>query len=105
MGFLVFTGQSIAKVFFISSFTFGIMSMYGHNTMRDLSSAGSFLMMGTVGLFILGIVNIFFKSAFIYFVSSFIGVILFTLFTAYDTQKVKELYFHNRGSENIASKL
>ena len=103
--FIVFTGESIARVFFITASTFGAMSIYGHNTKKDLSSMGSFLMMGAVGLLISGIVNIFLKSSAIYFISSVIGVIVFTLFTAYDTQRVKELYYQNQGSEGVASKL
>ena len=103
--FIVFTGESIARVFFITASTFGAMSIYGHNTKKDLSSMGSFLMMGAVGLLISGVVNIFLKSSAIYFISSVIGVVVFTLFTAYDTQRVKELYYQNQGSEGVASKL
>ena len=103
--FIVFTGESIARVFFIIASTFGAMSIYGHSTKKDLSSMGSFLMMGTVGLLISGVVNIFLKSSAIYFISSVIGVVVFTLFTAYDTQRVKELYYQNQGSEGVASKL
>jgi len=103
--FIVFTGESIARVFFITASTFGAMSIYGHNTKKDLSSMGSFLMMGAVGLLISGIVNIFLKSSALYFISSVIGVVVFTLFTAYDTQRVKELYYQNQGSEGVASKL
>lgn len=103
--FIVFTGESIARVFFITASTFGAMSIYGHNTKRDLSSMGSFLMMGAVGLLISGIVNIFLKSSAIYFISSVIGVIVFTLFTTYDTQRIKSLYYQNQGNEQVASKL
>ena len=103
--FIIFTGESIARVFFISASTFGAMSIYGHSTKRDLSSMGSFLMMGTVGLLISGVVNILLKSPAIYFISSVIGVVVFTLFTAYDTQRIKELYYQNQGSEDVASKL
>ena len=103
--FIVFTGESIARVFFITASTFGAMSIYAHNTKKDLSSMGSFLMMGAVGLLISGVVNIFLQSSAIYFISSMIGVVVFTLFTAYDTQRVKELYYQNQGSEGVASKL
>ncbi|WP_236870121.1 Bax inhibitor-1/YccA family protein [Candidatus Bandiella numerosa] len=103
--FIVFTGESIARVFFITASTFGAMSIYGHNTKRDLSSMGSFLMMGAVGLLISGVVNIFLKSSAIYFISSVIGVVVFTLFTAYDTQRIKSLYYQNQGNEQVASKL
>ena len=103
--FIVFTGESLARVFFITASTFGAMSIYGHNTKRDLSSMGSFLMMGAVGLLISGIINIFLKSSAIYFISSVIGVVVFTLFTAYDTQRIKSLYYQNQGNEQVASKL
>lgn len=103
--FMVFTGESIARVFFITSATFGTMSIYGHNTKKDLSSMGSFLMIGAIWLMISGIVNIFLKGSAIYFISSVIGVIVFTLFTAYDTQRIKELYYQNHGSEQVASKI
>lgn len=103
--FLVFTGQSIAKVFFIGSSTFATMSIYGHNTKKDLSSLNSFLIMGSIGLLISTIVNIFLKSSAIYFISSFIGIIIFTLFTAYDTQRIKELYYENEGDEKSCKKL
>ena len=103
--FMIFTSESIARVFFITASTFGIMSIYGHNSKKDLSSMGSFVMMGAIGLIITGILNIFLKSSALSFISSIAGVVVFTLFTAYDTQKVKELYYQNQGSEQIASKL
>jgi FtsH-binding integral membrane protein len=103
--FLGFTGESVARVFFITSSTFGAMSVYGHSTKKDLSSMGSFLMMGSVGLLLSGIVNIFLQSSAIHFISSIIGVIVFTLFTAYDTQKVKELYYQSQGDERKAFKI
>lgn len=103
--FIVFTGESIARVFFITASTFGTMSIYGNNTKKDLSSMSSFLMMGAIGLLISGIINILLQSPAIYFISSTIGVIVFTLFTAYDTQKIKELYYQNVGSEELTSKL
>ena len=103
--FIVFTGESIARVFFITASPFGAMSIYGHNTKKDLSSMGSFLMMGAVGLLISGVVNIVLKSSAIYFISSVIGVVVFTLFTAYDTQRVKELYYQNQGNEGVVPKI
>ena len=103
--FIVFTGESIARVFFITASTFGVMSIYGNNTKKDLSSIGSFLIMGATGLLISSIVNIFLQSSAIYFISSVIGVIVFTLFTAYDTQRIKELYYQSQGDEELVSKL
>lgn len=103
--FLVFTGSSIARIFFITASTFAAMSIYGNNTKKDLSSISSFLMMGATGLLISGIVNVFLKSSGLYFVTSIIGVIVFTLFTVYDTQRIKGLYYQSHGSGKIASKL
>ena len=103
--FIVFTSESIARVFFITASTFAIMSIYGSNTNRDLSSIGSFLTMGIIGLLISSIVNIFLKSSAIYFISSIIGVIIFVLFTAYDTQRIKELYYQSDSSEEVISKI
>ena len=88
-----YTIDSLHKTFLITAFTFGTMSLYGYSTNRDLSSAGSFCIMGILGLIISSIVNIFFHSPIIYFVTSFIGVVLFSIFVAYNTQKLKNLYY------------
>ena len=90
--FLVYTGTSIAQVFFITAATFGAMSIWGYTTKRDLSGMGSFLMMGLIGIIIAMIVNIFLQSSMMSFVISVIGVIVFTGLTAYDTQRLKEYY-------------
>ena len=87
--FLVYTGSSITRVFFITSGTFGAMSIYGYTTKRDLTKFGSFLMMGLIGIIIASIVNIFMKSSMMYFVISVLGVLIFVGLTAYDTQKIK----------------
>ena len=81
---LVYTGVSVARVFFITSATFGAMSIYGYTTKRDLTKLGSFLMMGLIGIIIASIVNIFMKSTMMYFVISIIGVLIFVGLTAYD---------------------
>ncbi|HET6468765.1 MAG TPA: Bax inhibitor-1/YccA family protein [Geminicoccaceae bacterium] len=91
--FLVFTGESIARVFFITAGTFGAMSLYGYTTGRDLSRFGSFLFMGLIGIIIASIVNIFIGSSAIQFAVSVIGVLVFTGLTAYDTQQIKETYY------------
>ena len=91
--FLVFTGASIARVFFITAATFGAMSLYGYTTKRDLSGMGSFLMMGLIGIIIASLVNIFIGSSAIQFAVSVIGVLIFTGLTAYDTQQIKEMYY------------
>ena len=90
--FLVFTGASIARVFFITAATFAAMSLYGHTTGRDLSRFGAFLFMGLIGIIIAALVNIFVGSSALQFAISVIGVIVFTGLTAYDTQRIKQVY-------------
>jgi len=90
--FLIYTGTSIARVFFISSSMFAGMSLYGYTTKRDLSGFGSFLMMGLIGLIIASVVNIFLQSSALEFVISAAGVLIFVGLTAYDTQKIKSIY-------------
>ncbi len=89
---LIYTGASVARVFFITSATFGAMSIYGYTTKRDLTKLGSFLMMGLIGIIIASVVNIFMKSSMMYFVISILGVLIFVGLTAYDTQKIKNMY-------------
>jgi uncharacterized protein len=91
--FLVFTGASIARVFFITAAMFGSMSLYGYVTKRDLSGWGSFLFMGLIGIIIAMVVNLFLQSAAVQFAVSVIGVLVFTGLTAYDTQRIKEMYY------------
>ena len=90
--FLVFTGESIARVFFITAGTFAAMSFYGYTTKRDLSQFGSFLMMGLIGIIIASVVNIFLASSALQFAISVIGVVVFVGLTAWDTQQIKEMY-------------
>jgi hypothetical protein len=90
--FVIYTGQSIVKVFFITSATFAAMSIWGYTTNRDLSRMGSFLMMGLFGIIIASLVNIFFASGMMQFIISIIGVVVFTGLTAYDTQRIKADY-------------
>ncbi len=102
--FLVYTGTSITRVFFITAGTFGAMSIYGYTTKRDLTKLGSFLMMGLIGIIIASIVNIFLKSSMMYFVISIIGVLVFVGLTAYDTQKIKNMYLASDNNEMIGKK-
>ena len=102
--FLVFTGDSIARVFFITAGTFGALSLYGYTTKRDLSAWGSFLMMGLIGIIIAMVVNLFLASSALQFAISVIGVLVFTGLTAYDTQRVKELYYEVDASDVVARK-
>ncbi|MEA2728651.1 MAG: uncharacterized protein QOF70_3126 [Acetobacteraceae bacterium] len=90
--FLVYTGTSIARVFFIAAATFGAMSLYGYTTRSDLSRFGSFLIMGLIGIIIAGVVNIFVGSSGLQFAISVIGVFIFVGLTAWDTQRIKDLY-------------
>lgn len=90
--FLVYTGTSITRVFFISAASFGALSLYGYTTQRDLSGFGSFLTMGLFGLIIAMIVNWFLQSSALDFAISVIGVLVFAGLTAWDTQKIKEMY-------------
>ena len=100
--FIVFTGESVARVFFITAGTFGAMSLYGYTTQRDLSQFGSFLMMGLIGVIIASIVNIFLGSSALQFAISVIGVLVFVGLTAYDTQRIKESYYELAGSDTLA---
>ena len=102
--FLVYTGTSITRVFFITAGTFGAMSIYGYTTKRDLTKLGSFLMMGLIGIIIASIVNIFMKSTMMYFVISILGVLIFVGLTAYDTQKIKNMYLASDTSEIMGKK-
>jgi uncharacterized protein len=89
--FLIYTADSIASTFVVTAGMFGAMSAYGYLTRRDLSSWGSFLFMGLIGVVIASVVNIFLASDAVSWIVSAIGVIVFTGLTAYDTQKIKAL--------------
>ena len=102
--FLIYTGASITRVFFITTGTFGAMSIYGYTTKRDLTKLGSFLMMGLIGIIIASIVNIFMKSSMMYFVISILGVLIFVGLTAYDTQKIKNMYLVSDSGEIMGKK-
>ena len=102
--FIAYTGTSITRVFFITAGTFGSMSIYGYTTKRDLTKLGSFLMMGLIGIIIASLVNIFMKSTMMYFVISILGVLIFVGLTAYDTQKIKNMYLASDSGELIGKK-
>jgi FtsH-binding integral membrane protein len=92
--FLRYTGQSISRVFFITAIAFGALSLYGYTTKKNLSGWGTFLFMGLVGVIIASIVNIFLQSSALQFAVSTIGVLVFAGLTAYDTQRIREVYYH-----------
>lgn len=95
----VYTGESIARTFFVCSGTFAAMSIYGYTTKRDLTSMGSFLVMGLIGLILASVVNIFMQSSAIYFITSIVGIGIFMGLIAWDTQKLKDIYFRVGGGE------
>jgi uncharacterized protein len=90
--FLTYTGASITRVFFISAASFGALSLWGYTTQRDLSGFGTFLIMGLFGIIIASLVNLFLKSSGLDWMISIIGVGVFAGLTAYDTQRIKEMY-------------
>ena len=90
--FLVYTGESITRVFFISAATFGAMSLWGYTTQRDLTGMGSFMFMGLIGIIIASLVNMFLKSSGLDWAISVLGVLIFVGLTAYDTQRIKDMY-------------
>jgi FtsH-binding integral membrane protein len=100
--FMIYTGESIARVFFISAAMFGSLSLYGYTTKRDLGPVGKFLFMGLIGIIIASVVNLFVASSMLSFVVSVIGVLVFAGLTAYDTQRIKEQYYEGHGEETLA---
>ncbi|MBY5408581.1 Bax inhibitor-1/YccA family protein [Rhizobium leguminosarum] len=90
--FLIYTGQSVVQTFFVTAASFGALSLYGYTTKRNLSAMGSFLIMGLFGLIIASLVNILLASSAVQFAISVLGVLIFAGLTAYDTQRIKELY-------------
>lgn len=103
--FLVYTSASIVKTFFITASTFGAMSIYGHTTKKDLTGLGLFAYMGFIGLFVACLINLFLRSAALDFAVSFIGVGIFTILTAWDTQKLKSIYYAMNGNTARASNI
>jgi len=99
-----YTGASVVQVFFITAASFGALSLYGYTTSRSLSAMGSFLMMGLIGLLIVMLVNIFLQSPALQFAISALGVLIFAGLTAYDTQKLKEMYIYGDYDGEAAAK-
>jgi FtsH-binding integral membrane protein len=100
--FLVYTSQSIAQTFFVTSGSFAGLSVFGATTKRDLSSVGRFAIMALIGLIIASVVNIFLASSALMWVTTLAGVLIFAALTAYDTQKLKQLYAAHGGAGNLA---
>ncbi|ABD44746.1 inhibitor of apoptosis-promoting Bax1 family protein [Ehrlichia chaffeensis str. Heartland] len=104
--FLVYTAASIAKVFFISSSMFGVMAWYGNVTKKDLSQFGTFLFMGVIGIAIASLVNLFLGSGPLHFALSVVAVVVFTGMTAYDAQRIKDMYYKfNDGTDSSVNKM
>lgn len=102
--FLVYTGESVTRVFFIAAGMFAGTSLYGYTTKKDLTGMGSFLFMGLIGIIIASVVNIFLGSTVLQFAISVVGVLVFAGLTAYDTQAIKNTYWEGDDSETQAKK-
>ena len=102
--FLLYTGVSVARVFFIAAATFAATSLYGYTTRRDLSQFGSFLLMGLIGVVLASLVNIFLASSALQFAISVAGVLVFTGLTAWDTQRIKEIYVESDPGDVLTKK-
>ncbi|MCO5090532.1 Bax inhibitor-1/YccA family protein [Bosea sp. (in: a-proteobacteria)] len=102
---VVFTGASVTRVFFITAAAFGALSLVGYTTKKSLSGMGSFLIMGLIGLIIASVVNLFLGSSALSFGISVLGVLIFAGLTAWDTQRLKEMYLHSDLDPEAAAKL
>lgn len=102
---MVFTGASVVRVFFITAAAFGALSLAGYTTKKSLSGMGSFLIMGLIGLVIASLVNLFMQSSMMQLVISGLGVLIFAGLTAWDTQRLKEMYLYSDLDEESALKL
>ncbi len=103
--FLIYTEHNMIRACLTIAATFAVMSMYGYQTERDLGKISSFLLMGVIGLIIAGLVGLFLPSSKLQFMMSAIAVIVFTILTAYDTQRIRNIYDQASGNENLANKL
>jgi FtsH-binding integral membrane protein len=103
--FLVYSLGTLAGAFAVTAVMFGAMSVYGFVTKRDLTSLGSFLLMGLIGLILASVVNIFFASSALYWIITYAGIAIFLGLTAYDTQKLKEMAHHVEGNDAAAARM
>ena len=101
---LVYTGASLFRVFLITAATFGTMSVYGYTTKRDLTSMGSFMIMGLWGVIIASVVNLFMQSAAMYWVISYVAVAIFVGLTAWDTQQIRSMYTSYDNNDTLTRK-
>ncbi len=101
---IAYTGYSLTRVFLITAGTFGALSLYGYTTNRDLTKFRSFLFMGLIGLIVASIVNIFMQSSALYWALSYIGVAIFVGLTAFDAQRIKQMYYYAEGSDDATAR-
>ena len=94
-----------ARVFFVTASVFGAMSFYGYTTKRDLTSMGAFMVMGLIGIILASLVNLFLQSSAMQFAISILAVIIFVGLTAYDTQRIKNIYYQVAGTGELATKV
>jgi FtsH-binding integral membrane protein len=97
--FMVYTGESIVRVFFITAAAFGGTSLYGYTTKKDLTTMGRFLSMATIGILVAVVVNLFMQSAMFHLFLSVVVVLVFAGLTAYETQNIKEAYYEGDTSD------
>ena len=102
--FLIYTGQSITQIFFVTAAAFASLSLWGYTTKKDISGWGSFLIMGVVGIIIAAVLNLFLQSSALQFAISSIGVLVFAGLTAYDTQRIKDTYVQIRNDSTMVAK-
>ncbi|MEI9939176.1 MAG: Bax inhibitor-1/YccA family protein [Pseudomonadota bacterium] len=100
--FVLYTATSISRVFFVCAGAFAALALYGATTKRDLTSAGRFMFIGLVGILLASVANLFLKSAGVYWISTYAGVLVFAGLTAYDNQKLRELYARQGETGNLA---
>lgn len=103
--FLAYTAGSIASTFFVTGATFGVMSVYGYTTKRDLSRMGSILFMALIGFLIASVVNLFLRSELIYWITTYAGILIFVGLTAWDTQKIKQMSMNSSGEESQVQRI
>lgn len=101
---MMYTGASVTRIFLITAAMFGGMSLYGYTTKKDLTAMGSFMIMAVWGIVIAAIVNMFLKSPGLYYAISIISVIAFTALTAYDTQKIRQMYYEQDSGDTASRK-
>jgi hypothetical protein len=102
--FLAYTSTSIASTFFVTAGTFGVTSLYGYTTKRDLSSWGGFFFMGLIGIILASVVNIFLRSPMMYWLVTYAGILVFVGLTAYDTNKLKQMALMGFADEEAEGK-